>query len=256
MLLTHSKNSKLVIQQPSAQCSPTIPLILYQSPSLPLSLPPCLFPPPSLPPSLPLSLPPCLFPPPSLPPSLPLSLPPCLFPPPSLPPSLPLSLPPSVFPPPPSLPTSLPPPSICPSLPPSLPPSLQDFFLTIGMGVLYLIGCIAWSAGTSQLNAYTSEILEQFGISCLRCGLGDISDNTQVQNFVQPAISLVSWGLHVWGCGKEGRWGGSHLDFMARKKYVMVLAYTMCPCVCNDLKCEVVYALLECSHSFLSGLGF
>ena len=69
--------------------------------------------------------------------------------------------------------------------------SPQDFFITIIFGVLYLIACIAWSAGVGQLNSYIKTTLETFGQKCTGC-VGDDVPTAGLQTFGQPAISLVS----------------------------------------------------------------
>ena len=76
------------------------------------------------------------------------------------------------------------------SLSPPPPPHThtQDFFLTIAIGLLYLISCIAWSAGAAQLNSFVSSTLQDYGMECLLCSQ---PSGVGVQSFAQPAISLV-----------------------------------------------------------------
>lgn len=93
---------------------------------------------------------------------------------------------------------------------------IGDFFLTVIIGLLYLIACIAWSAGAAQLNAYLTDRLEQYGLDCLYCltsqPLG-VSRATSIQSFAQPAISLIFgylasfiWLSSAWFVYKDTVW--------------------------------------------------
>ena len=60
------------------------------------------------------------------------------------------------------------------------------------MTVFYVLACIAWSVGTAQLSGYVSSQLKTAGMQCLQCPESAASEGVNVQNFAQPAISLVS----------------------------------------------------------------
>ncbi len=81
------------------------------------------------------------------------------------------------------------------SLPLQLLPlhSMQDFFITIGFGVLYLLACIAWSAGVGQLATHVPNELRRYASDCLGCMETDIASGIgSLQTYGLPAISLVS----------------------------------------------------------------